>query len=73
MSDTLTRLNAYKAAELRVLEAGQSISTDNQGALLNARLETIRSAIADLERRYRAEQRSGKRRRGPRLIVASMQ
>jgi hypothetical protein len=54
MSDTQARLDAYLAAELRILAQGQSLRLSER-QLQNAELETIRKAIVQLKRELAAE------------------
>ena len=54
MSDTQTRLDAYKAAEARILASGQSIRYADRW-LWQAELEQIRKAIVQLEAKLAAE------------------
>lgn len=68
MSDTATRLQAYKDAELRVL-AAQSIR-DGNTERRNADLVEIRKAIKELESQLANEQAYAAGRIGPRIAVA---
>lgn len=54
MSDTQTRLDAYKAAEARILAGGQSLRYAER-QLQQAELAQIRKAIDSLEAKLAAE------------------
>lgn len=68
MSDTATRLQAYKAAELRILEAQQTRHGDR--TRINAELAEVRQAIKELEVQHRAELAAASGQKGPRFMVA---
>ncbi len=55
MSDTQSRLDAYKAAELRILQAGFSVRLSERHRQ-EAELSEIRKAIRELEGQLAAEQ-----------------
>lgn len=57
MSSTQQRLDAYLAAEARILTNGFSLQF-NQRRLQEAELETIRKAIAQLQQQLAQEQAS---------------
>lgn len=54
MSDTQTRLDAYKAAEARILAGGQSLRFSER-QLQQAELAEIRKAITQLEAQLQRE------------------
>ncbi len=54
MSDTQTRLDAYKAAELKILE-GQTVEVGGGQRLSRADLAEVRRTIAQLERKLARE------------------
>lgn len=54
MSDTQARLDAYKAAEARILSGGQSLRYSER-QLQQAELAEIRKAIAQLESQLQRE------------------
>lgn len=68
MTDTAARLEAYKAAELRALEAQQSRQGDRWRIM--AELAEIRKAITELEAKLAAEQAAQSGRIGPAVMVA---
>lgn len=68
MSDTATRLQAYKDAELRILQA-QSIR-DGNTERRNAELQTVRAAIKELQAELCAETAEASGRIGPAIAVA---
>lgn len=68
MSDTAARLQAYKDAELRILQA-QSIR-DGNTERRNAELSEIRKAIKELEAQLAAEGAAAAGRIGPAIAVA---
>lgn len=68
MSDTAARLSAYKAAELRILQA-QSIAHDGR-AQTNTQLNEVRAAITALEAKLAAENRAACGQFGPVTLVA---
>lgn len=57
MSDTQTRLDAYKAAELKILD-GQSVEMNGR-RLAYADLQEVRRAITQLERKLAREATPG--------------
>ena len=63
MSDTQQRLDAYKAAELRILAGGQSLRYAER-QLQQAELVQIRKAIDQLEAKLAAESASASGRGG---------
>lgn len=68
MSDTATRLDAYKAAELRILKAQRTGFGDRSMQL--AELEEVRKAIKDLEAQLAQELRDAAGQRGQSVMVA---
>jgi hypothetical protein len=68
MTDTAARLEAYKQAELRALDAQQSRKGDRWR--INAELAEIRKAITELTAQLAAEQAAANGRVGPAFAVA---
>jgi hypothetical protein len=69
MSSTQERLDAYKAAEARILAGGQSLRYAER-QLQQAELAEIRKAIAGLEAQLQRETAAAARRGGLRQTTA---
>lgn len=67
-AETKTRLDAYKAAELRILQAQEAGQGDRRAKL--AELSTVAEKIKELEAQYQAELASEAGRVGPMIAVA---
>lgn len=68
MSDTATRLQAYKDAELRILEAQQTRQGDR--SRMNAELAEVRKGIRELQAQLQNEVAAASGTLGPRVMVA---
>lgn len=68
MSDTATRLAAYKTAELKALQALEVGHGDRK--LKQQTLNDIRTGIKELEAKLAAEQVAALGQNGPRVMVA---
>lgn len=69
MSDTATRLAAYKASELRILQA-QSMGKGDR-SLQNTQLAEVREGIKQLEAQLASENRAAAGSFGPITLLGS--